>query len=226
MTASPMKRAQGFTLIEVVLAIALLAAMMAMAWSGLSFALRGWDTGESKSRRTSDIQLSTNFLRREFAEIFPMRWKDPTTLKFAFEGDAKHLAFVSTRAPGLSSGGLALVSLDVESGGPNRKDLVMRRAMPDEAAKDFGPAKAAEGTILIPDVEVVQFAYFGAENDFVEPRWMDDWKLPARMPQYVRVTVRTGDGTVLPELVAKVMLGEEAGCIENSFQRNCFPRAR
>jgi hypothetical protein len=29
---------------------------------------------------------------------------------------------------------------------------------------------------------------------------------------------------VLPEMVIRVNLGEEAGCLENSFQRVCRPR--
>jgi hypothetical protein len=36
--------------------------------------------------------------------------------------------------------------------------------------------------------------------------------------------VRTTDGTALPEMVVRIALGEEAGCLENSFQRLCRPR--
>jgi hypothetical protein len=28
----------------------------------------------------------------------------------------------------------------------------------------------------------------------------------------------------LPELIVRLNLGEEAGCLENAFQRNCRPR--
>jgi hypothetical protein len=53
---------------------------------------------------------------------------------------------------------------------------------------------------------------------------MDSWPYRNRVPQMVRVRVKRDDGTMLPDLVAKVMLGEEAGCLENSFQRLCRPR--
>lgn len=217
----------GFTLLEVVLAMALLGAMLGLAWSGLAFALRGWDAGDAKGRRTVDLQLAQNFLRRELAEVFPMRWKDPVTLRLAFEGDAKHVRFVSTRAAGASTGGLALVGLEVEPGAdPRQRNLVMRRALSDDKANDFSLVDAAEQTVLVPDVDAVAFAYFGAENDFNEPRWIDEWTFKGRIPQLVRLRVKTGDGTELPEIVARVMLGEEAGCLESQLQRVCRPRAQ
>ena len=221
------RRAQaGFTLIEIVLAMVLLSVMMLLLYSGLSFALRSWDAGDAHGRRTADRRIGENFLRRELTEVFPMRWKDPMAVKLAFSGEAHRLRFVSTRPVGIAVGGLALVSVEAEGDArKGERNLVMRRAMPDEAAKDFGPLDQAEkASVVIAGVESVTFSYFGAENDFSEPKWMDTWPYPNRVPQMVRVSVKRDDGTMLPDLVAKVMLGEEAGCLENSFQRLCRPR--
>jgi general secretion pathway protein J len=218
-------RERGFTLIEVVLAMTLLATMMLLLYSGLSFALRSWDAGETNGRRFADRRLAENFLRREIGELFPMRWKDPMEVKVAFDGRRDALRFVSQRAPGIQLGGLSLVGLTVEEGAQRgTRNLVMRRAMPDDAARDFGPLEKGEAHVILEGVEAVSFAYFGAENDFSEPQWFDEWKFAARVPQLVRMRVRTTDGGVLPDMVSRVMLGEEAGCLENSFQRLCRPR--
>ena len=145
-------------------------------------------------------------------------------LKFAFEGEAQRLRFVSARPAGITMGGLSLVGLEVAQDSARKsRHLTMRRAMPDDEAKDFAPLDRAEPTVLIADVESVTFAYFGSENDFSESKWMDAWTYVGRMPQMVRLRVKTVDGA-LPELVVRVMLGEEAGCLENSFQRLCRPR--
>lgn len=216
----------GFTLVEMVLAMVLLSTMVLLLYSGLSFALRSWDAGDANGRRTADRRIGENFLRRELTEIFPMRWKDATAVKVAFSGEPGRLRFVSTRPVGVSLGGLALVNVEVEGDARRgERHLVMRRALPDDEARDFGPLEVTESSsILVAGVESARFAYFGAENDFSEPRWMDEWSYPGRIPQLVRMRVRTTDGRELPELVAKVMLGEEAGCLENSFQRLCRPR--
>jgi general secretion pathway protein J len=222
-----MKRAAqgGFTLIELVLAVALLAAMLGMAWSGLSFALRSWDVGAGSGHRAADARLSENFLRRELMQVFPMRWKDPRQLKFAFEGEKDRLRFVSARPPDVTGGGLSLVALDVEAGPEaGSKRLLMRRAPPDDEAKDFSPLDAADPIVLLSDLREIQFEYFGSEGDVNDPRWLDAWAAPGRIPLLVRVRTTALDGTAKPDLVVRLMLGEEAGCIENLFQRACRAR--
>jgi general secretion pathway protein J len=220
-----MRRQTGFTLIELVVAMALLATMMVLMYSGLTFSLKGWDAGASNGQITADRRIGENFLRREVSELFPMRWKDPMVVRLAFEGDTQRLRFVSSRPAGVTLGGLSLVGLEVEEGKSSReRNLVMRRAMPDDAAKDFGPLDQAKGTVILPGVDGVAFSYFGAETDFADPRWQDKWTYEGRVPLMVRMRFHTADGTALPEMVVRTNLGEEAGCLENSFQRVCRPR--
>jgi general secretion pathway protein J len=215
---------RGFTLIELVVAMALLGTMMVLMYSGLTFSLKGWDAGAASGQRTTDRRIGENFLRRELSEIFPMRWKDPMVLRLAFEGETQRMRFVSSRPAGVTQGGLSLVGLEVEAGEGRERSLVMRRAMPDDAAKDFGPLDQADRTVLLAGVDSVAFSYFGSENDFTDPRWSDTWTFAGRVPQMVRMRIRNADGTQVPEMVVRVNLGEEAGCLENSFQRVCRPR--
>ena len=222
---STKSRAAGFTMIELVLAMALLGAMMVLLYSGLAFALRSWDAGEANGRRIADRRIGENFLRREMAELFPMRFKDPMSVKVAFEGGAQKLRFVSSRPAGITQGGLSLVGVEVETGAnPREHHLVMRRAMPDDEAKDFGPLDRAERTVLIEGVDSVQFSYFGTENDFTDPRWYDTWPYAERIPRLVRIRIKAPDATLMAEMVMRIELSEEAGCLENSFQRVCRPR--
>ena len=221
-----MKRLQrGFTLVELVVAMVLLGAMLLLMYGGLNFAARGWDAGDANGRRTADRRIGENFLRRELSELFPMRWKEPGSVKFAFEGDRDSIRFVSSRPAGITAGGLSLVAVEVrpEGGGSKRSNLVMRRAMLDDEQRSFAPLDAAEPTVLLAGVESVTFDYFGAENDFTLPQWNDSWKWPGRVPEIIRVRIRADDGPQ-PDMIVRMNLGEEAGCLENAFQRNCRPR--
>lgn len=221
------RRAQaGFTLVELVLAIVLLGAMMALLYSGLTFALRSWDAAEANGRRVADRRLGENFLRRELAETFPMRWKEPAMLRFAFDGGHQALRFVSSRPAGISQGGLALVGVDVEDDPklPHVRDLVMRRALATPEAADFSALDAAQPSILVQGIDSVEFSYFGSENDFSDPRWTADWPYPSRMPSMIRIRMKDADGTPLPDITVSLMLGVEAGCFEAALQRGCQPR--
>jgi general secretion pathway protein J len=221
------RRAQsGFTLVELVLALVLLGAMMTLLYSGITFSLRSWDAADANGRRVADRRLGENFLRREIGEAFPMRWKDPVNLRFAFEGGEHALRFVSSRPAGVSLGGLALVGVSVEDDPKREKvrDLVMRRALADPDAADFSALEDAKPSILVEDVGEVVFSYFGSENDFSEPRWWPTWPYPARMPSIVRVHIAAADGAPIADMIVPVMLGEEAGCMEAALQRGCRPR--
>jgi general secretion pathway protein J len=223
------RRAQGgFTLIELVVAMVLLGTMMTLLYSGLTFALRSWDAGDANGRRAADRRLGENFLRRELTEVFPMRWKDPSMaiVRFAFDGGDQALRFVSSRPAGVAQGGLALVGIDVEDDPkrPRTRNLVMRRALADPDAIDFTPLAAAEPSILVEDVDRVAFSYYGSENDFTEPAWVDRWPYPSRIPALVRVKITGSDGAALPDMLVKVMVGEEAGCLETALQRGCRAR--
>jgi general secretion pathway protein J len=220
-----MRRQAGFTLIEMVVAMALLGSMMLLMYSGLTFGLRGWDAADASGRRTADRRIAENFLRREISETFPMRFKDPMTLKIAFEGKEDSLRFASARPAGISAAGLSLVGVTLENDDVKRtRSLVMRRAMPDDDAKDFAPLDRADRTVLFEGLEGVKFEYFGSENDFTEPEWTEQWEHAGRIPQLIRVRIRAADGTDFPEMVVRLMLSEEAGCLENAFQRVCRPR--
>jgi general secretion pathway protein J len=223
-----MKRQAGFTLIEIVVAMVILGAMLLLLYSALNFSVRSWDAGDASGRRIADRRVGENFLRREISELFPFRWKESAAapvLRFAFEGERDHLRFVSSRPAGITQGGLSLVGVELQAEAPpsRRKDLVMRRAMPDDDLKSFAPLDAAQPTVLIQGVDAVSFEYFGAENDFTQPQWTDSWRFPARIPEMIRVHIQAEDGPQ-PEMILRVTLGEEAGCLENAFQRNCRPR--
>jgi len=220
------KRAGGFTLIEMVVALVLLGTMMVLLYDGLTFALRSWDAGDANGRRTADRRIGENFLRREVAEVFPMRWKDPTQLRYAFEGHKDAMHFVSSRPAGAGQGGLSLVSIDVEEDPKvrGRHDLMMRRVLADPDAADFGALDSATPSVLVEDVQSVELSYFGAENDFADPQWTDEWKYPSRMPVMIRLVVKGSGGVPMPDIVIRVMVSEEAGCLESGLQRGCRPR--
>ncbi len=218
-------RSRGFTMLETVVALTLLAAMLGMLFGGLRTGLRSWDAGLARAERADQLMLGSGFLRRELAAAFPWRLKDPMVVRLAFAGERDSVRFVSLRPASIDGGGLAFVSFAYEpaSAGQEGGRLVMRRAFAAADATDFTPLEAAEKFTLLDGITQARFEYFGTDNDLAPPAWADKWEASQRMPSHVRLTIEMGERKLAPVVVG-LRLGEEAGCYESIFQRLCVPR--
>lgn len=223
MTAA--RRSQGFTLLETVVALTLLATMLAMLFAGLRLGIRAWDSGSGRGDRADQVLLAWSFVRKELTAAFPWRFKDSLAVNLAFKGERDRLRFVSMRPADLGGGGLAFVSFELEpaKGGERSGRLVMRRTFAAAEHRDFAPLDGAEPFTMLEGVTSAQFEYFGAENESTQPVWRDRWDFPQRLPSHVRLDVRIGEDK-LPPMIVALRLGEEAGCYESALQRTCVPR--
>lgn len=219
------RRGAGFTLLETVVALTLLAVMLGMLFAGLRTGIRAWESGSGRGDRADQVLLAWSFVRKELTAAFPWRFKDPLAVRLAFSGERERLRFVSMRPAEIGGGGLAFVSFEYEPARGARKDgrLLMRRAFAAAADQDFAAVDAAEPFAVLDGVTAARFEYYGAENDTTQPDWSDKWDFRTRLPSHVRLHVELGEHR-LPELVVWLRVGEEAGCYESSFQRNCVPR--
>jgi general secretion pathway protein J len=218
-------RAQaGFTLLETVIALTLLAVMLGLLFGGMRTGIRAWEAGTTRGDQADQALLAASFLRKELTAAYPWRFKDPLVLKLAFRGTPESVRFVSMRPADLGGGGLAFVSLAYE---PDRAGeggrLVMRRAPAASEAVDFAAVDATDPFALLDGVGAARFSYFGSQDDVTPPAWSGSWENPQRIPTHVRIELSLVRAK-LPDVVVALRLGEEAGCPEAVFQRRCMPR--
>ncbi len=220
----------GFTLLELLVALTLLGAMLILIYSALNIGLRAWDTGEKRVTEASHQRVVQSFLRRELSQVFPVRWRGIPESKIAFEGAKDEIKFVSmlTLGAAVREGGLQwghlYVADDDAPGGERRRTLFIKRSGFNLRAKDWDGLDAAKAIPLIEGVKSFEIGYFGAENDTAEAQWTNEWTNALRMPQLIKITVQVDNGRDVPPLVVSLRLGEEAGCYDNAFQRQCGPR--
>jgi general secretion pathway protein J len=222
-------RHRGFTLIELLLGLALLAMMMALIYATLNFALRAWDTGDARITESAHLRVVDSFLRRELGQVFPVRWRGIAESKIAFEGGKQEIRFVTALNIGAAAGdgglqwGRIWLAAD-EKNGERFTSLFIKRDRFDQFAKEWSDLTDTKPARLIERVKELDIAYFGADNDLAEPTWSGEWKNPQRLPQLIRLTVKLDHGRDIPPMIIGLRVGEEAGCFDTGFSRQCGPR--
>jgi general secretion pathway protein J len=237
-TRLKIKATRGFTLLEVLLALTLLAMMMGMIYASLNIGIRAWDAGDARVAEASNWRMVERFLRREVGQVFPTRWRGSTQPYVAFEGTKSGLRYVTSlnldaALQNGSAAGLQWAELALTSDGV----LLLNRQPFDNSAQNFdtlgSPSREtlASGTVIPPvrlmeGVTGFEIAYFGSENDVADPTWRDEWRDTARLPRLIRLSIETSRGRDVPPLIIAPRLGEEAGCLNSNFTRNCGARPR
>jgi general secretion pathway protein J len=62
----------GFTLLELLAALTVLAVLMAMMFGGLRFGARVWERGDAGLRGLAELQTAAGFIRRQIAQAIPV----------------------------------------------------------------------------------------------------------------------------------------------------------
>lgn len=223
------KRSCGFTLIELLLGLALLALMMLMISASLTFAIRSWDTGDARITEAAHLRVVDTFLRRELGEVFPVRWRGIPESKIAFDGGQQEIKFVTSLNIDAAAGDGGLqwghISLGAdEKNGERFTSLFIQRGRFDQFAKEWSDLAETKPVRLVEHVKQLEIQYFGAENDTTDAKWSDEWNNPMRLPQLVKITLKLDHGRDIPPIVISLRVGEEAGCYDTGFARQCGAR--
>ncbi len=218
------RRAQrGFTLIELTVALVLVALIGSVLYGSLSLAGDSWDKGEAKIKRVAEMRSAEDFLRRTLAAQHPLRFQKIVEKPLYFLGTGDALSYAAA-LPGRTGGGMYYFKLTAGGQGDNGQ-LMLARAIPDYAALALPSFDSAESTVLASGVATVRFGYFGRDPgaaDTVAPTWRDRWDDPQRLPDLIRVDVTLANGSAWPTLVVEPRIAPEIGCATwNPAQRRC-----
>lgn len=172
------KRSQqgGFSLLEVMIAFAILAFLFTGLFASFNTMSKGWDAADARMSKTEDMRLIGEFLRRQLSQMIVVRVmgtdkggnKAPV---FAFNGESDAVRYAAPLQPLQGQGGIYLIELAIKG-----EKLQMRYApyRPDtewdEAFDESEPVLVYEG------LKNAKFSYFAAENMDEDPEWQDDWE--------------------------------------------------
>jgi prepilin-type N-terminal cleavage/methylation domain-containing protein len=175
------RHAGGFTLVEMLVALALAALVGTLLLHGVRLAATALDRHGRRAERLDDRRAMADLLRRTLS----------AAVAGGFDGQADSLHCLSI----VEDAGAGLYRIDIAREG-NHVTLRRRLAQPatDLAADPLGAAAVLSG------VAVFRLAYFGAASG-AEPVWQSAWKALAGLPRLVRVSLDLAGQPPRPPLV-------------------------
>jgi len=215
------RRHRGFTLLELLVALVLLALMSSLLYGTLSLSANSWDRGEAKAQQASDMRLTEEFLRQTLTSQHPLRMHKLAEQPLYFQGGRDTLAFAGVM-PGRAGGGIYYFKLAVTAADGKSK-LSLARLIPDYAAISLPEFSGADQSVLAEGIGELRMSYFGRDTDAnvaSAPTWRDQWDDPQRLPLIIRIDVKPVLGAPWPPLIVEPRLAPEAGCRAWDINRN------
>lgn len=206
---STARTSDGFTLVELLVAITLLGLLMSALFGGLQLGARAWETGQTRVEASSRLQVVQQFIRTRLEEAVPVFLTDRRgDERVAFRGQPDQVSFVGT-LPEVAGGGLHQFTLGLseDDGEGHNLSLAWRRFMVDEEGV-LVPGPVAGRRNLMTGIAGLSFAYYGFTADDGAPAWHESWGEPDLMPTLVRLAVGYGEGDprTWPELAVRPMI--------------------
>lgn len=203
-------RQSGFTLVEVVLAMILVALIMGIAVGGIRMSRKAAENGERRIEATNSIRVTQEFLRKQLARTLPLAFAmDRTEGKnYVFEGVDDEITFVAPMPGYLSKGGPYIQRLSIERG-----ELHFYHRMLLSEDEDEG-----EPVILLDRIRRGHFEFRGIDEEGKLGDWSDEWEDASRTPMMVRVELEFEKSSGFNWPVLEVPLLIDVGGVNNAYR--------
>lgn len=210
MNAIGFRRHRGFTLIEVVLAMILVALIMGIAIGSIRMSRKAAENGERRIESVNAMRVTQEFLRKQLSRTLPLAFAmDRTEGKnYVFEGTEDEITFVAPMPGYLSSGGPYIQRLEIERG---ELRFYHRMLLSEEDDED-------EPVVLLDRIRRAEFEFRGIDDEGKLGDWEPEWEDPSRTPMMVRLTMEFTRESGMQWPVLEVPLLIDVGGVNNAYR--------
>ena len=203
----PATAVRGFSLLEVLLAMVLLSAGLALGFATLRAATATTQRGEQLSQRSERMRAASGFLHRRIVSALPIPFHlDPMAGEARqFAGTATQMQFVADLPDYLGRGGPHLHTLAVHDAGQAGLQLTVAFAT-TVAGKTF--PQPGDPEVLADGLKSVHFRYRSLDESSNLGEWQDEWPRSNELPLQVRIDIESREGPWPPLLITLNQVGQ------------------
>lgn len=176
----------GFTLLELLIALAIVAALVAIALGGLRVGAAAWQQGEDRAEAHQHARSLAEILARSVAGSFPYRAapREGGEARILFAGEENKLAFATLSPPFPHAAPIAFTAVVFSLEAGERPGLAIR----GKALPNFEPFETEKPLLVDPSVAEVSFRYLRPGGDW-EESW--DGAEEKQLPEAVQISLTT-----------------------------------
>jgi len=208
----PGRSQSGFTLVELLLAITLMAILLSLAYGGLKAATRASANGQELLEESGKVRITHQFVRRQLNQMQPLPFDiadDADETRVVFEGDSRRIQFVAPMPGYLGQGGPQVQYLELADG-EDGLDLLFSHQL----LQGYDPAYMIEREpiVLLEGIEQARFEFLGLDEDGELAAWAGSWDTPGVLPKAVTLELDLGEDSqaIWPLLTTGVKVDELA----------------
>jgi general secretion pathway protein J len=179
--------ARGFTLIEMLLALSIGAALLVVMFGGVRVGLAAWSRGEARAIALEHGRTLAQVLGRAVAGTYPYRGTPAVgaPVRIIFEGQPDRFTFV-TLAPSIPAPvAIAFTAMSVSR---DEQGLAVRQL----PLPNLEPLDRVAPVLVDPTVIAVRFRYLGEDPEDWRDRW--DMTTEGGLPRAVEIVLTTAVG--------------------------------
>lgn len=192
----------GFTLLEILVVVAVLGLLVLGLGRGVHVGLALWDAQQERVHEIAELDAGTRILRSLLTGIAPAAGTAGTAANQTFNGDSEQLRFIGDLPTGLGSTRRANIRIVLH----NRALVLSWTPHRHEIALD-NTAPTPIDTELVANVADLDIAYWGSSSPDQSPAWQTRWVGPIP-PGLVRIRIgfAKNDRRRWPDLIAAPLL--------------------
>jgi general secretion pathway protein J len=201
---------RGFTLLELMIAIAMLAVIIGIMTGALSMAYKAMEKGERKVENLERKKIVFSLIESQIQSAFSSYYDEQGEKKSRFVGEKDSLAFASNYSLWRGAGGNSLVRYFIKTNDQGGSILYVEERI---LGTDTGYK-----TRLTKDYKSITFEYY-LENSLEEAKWVDHWPEDGKnLPRKIRICF--ADGVTKKLLTANVFIVTNSSTAVSDMQSN------
>jgi general secretion pathway protein J len=195
---------KGFTLLELLLAVAILMLIVGIIGGAFRLSVRCWEKGEEEVEEFRKTRIVLSKLAQQIKSFYPYWLKKEEEWSLAFEGQSQVLTFVSPvslLSPFITGLVCVQYGLEYDDTSDNGSNLIVRefRVIDGESLEKSlsgGVLGGSSEATLLTGLEGLTFDYYVVPEDAEEGQWQQSWVMAVEeeaeevsLPQAIRITL-------------------------------------